>query len=193
MPSPFIHTERPVTGPCRKLLARYFGSLGSSQSQRPAGRRVPRSFYCSSTPESEREGIFPLYDIFVTQRAPLGSECPKTVFQQQLSARGGSNLRCCAYCVFQQQRAPKQPWLEGGFGDSFHSAAHHSRGEDFSSISPLSRQNLDILPPGGSRSRFRLTSDLEAQTLPLSYGVRTTLCIIMKDLALIYGLVLLTR
>ncbi len=79
MPSPFIHTERPVTGPCRKLLARYFGSLGSSQSQRPAERRVPRSFYCSSTPESEREGIVPLYDIFVTQRAPLGSECPETV------------------------------------------------------------------------------------------------------------------
>ncbi len=91
VPSPFIHTKRPVTGPCRKLLARYFGSLGSSQSQRPAERRVPRSFYCSSTPE--REGIVPLYDIFVTQRATLGSALRQCycVFQQQLQLEGESD------------------------------------------------------------------------------------------------------
>ncbi len=47
MPSPFIHTERPVTGPCCKLLARYFGSLRSSQSQRPAERRVSNYTVCN--------------------------------------------------------------------------------------------------------------------------------------------------
>ena len=116
MPSPFIHTERPVTGPCRKLLARYFGSLGSSQSQRPAKRQVPRSFYCSSTSESEREGTVPLYDIFVTQRAPLGSASRQCycVFQQQLQLEGVQPQVLRKLC-FSTAASTLTPGWRGGF------------------------------------------------------------------------------
>ncbi len=172
MPSPFIHTERPVTGPCCKLLARYFDSFGSSQTQRPAERRVRQSFYCSSAPESEREGIVPLYDSFVTQRAPLGS-APRQcycVFQQQLSARGGPTSGTAQTVFFNSSEHPN-PWLEGFF-NSFPSAPSSARGEeDFSSIPLLSRQNLDLSLPG-----FDPGSDLPSfwkrGCYRLSYGVR---------------------
>ncbi len=142
MPPPFIHTERPVSGSSHKLLARYFGSFGSSQSQHPAERWVLWSFFYSSTPESELEGICS-HDIFVTQMAPLGS-APRQcycVFQQQLSAWGGPNSGV-AQTVFFNSIEVRSPWLEGVF-DSFASAPSSARGkEDLSSVSPLSRQNL---------------------------------------------------
>ncbi len=164
-PSPFIHTERHVTGPCRKLLARYFGSPGSSQSQRPAERRVPRSFYCSSTPESELKDIVPSYDIFVTQRAPLGSASRQCycVFQQQLQLEGVQPHVLRKLCFSTAASTLTPGWRGGlhsfpsGFGDAiFPSVAHHSTGSfdrrggfllHLSSITPKPRSLFPFSPP----------------------------------------------
>ena len=114
-----------------------------------------------------------------------------TVFFNSSYSSRGSNLRCCANCVFQQQRAPK-PLAGGGFltvfllglvtqfsfcGPSF------ARGEEDSSISPLSRQNLDrffpsLLPAKEEEEPgFDPGSDLlsfwKRGRYRLSYGVRT--------------------
>ncbi len=164
-PSPFIHTERHVTGPCRKLLARYFGSPGSSQSQRPAERRVPQSFYCSSTLESERKDIVPSYDIFVTQRAPLGSASRQCycVFQQQLQLEGVQPHVLRKLCFSTAASTLTPGWRGGlhsfpsGFGDAiFPSVAHHSTGSfdrrggfllHLSSITPKPRSLFPFSPP----------------------------------------------
>ncbi len=84
MPSPFYpyrtSSNRTVLQ-ANALLARSFGSLGSTQSQCTAKRQVSRCFYCFQLRRvSQRRHLFPLYDIFVTQRAPLAaSECLETV------------------------------------------------------------------------------------------------------------------
>ncbi len=172
-PSPFIHTERRVTGPCRKLLARYFGSPGSSQSQRPAERRVPQSFYCSSTLESERKDIVPSYDIFVTQRVPLGSASRQCycVFQQQLQLEGVQPHVLRKLC-FSTAASTLTPGWRGGYTVFLLGLVtqffllrpiirqDHSTGEEgFSSISPLSRQNLDRFFPSLLPRRRRKSWD----------------------------------
>ena len=83
----------------------------------------PRSFYCSSTLESERSGICSsIWHFCHTEGATR--QCLKTVLlwlsTAAISLRE-SNHRCCAYCVFQQQEAPWALVGRGGFGDTvFH-------------------------------------------------------------------------
>ncbi len=122
----------------------------------------------------------------MTQRAPLGSASRQCycVFQQQLQLEGVQPQMLCKLCFFKSSKHPN-PWLEGGFltvfllglvtqfsicGPSF------ARGEEEdSSISPLSRQNLDLFPFSSSSEDpgSDLLSFWKRGRYRLSYGVRT--------------------
>ncbi len=145
-------------------------------------RDESRSFYCSSTPESEWEGKVPLYYIFVTQRAPLGSASRQcySVFQQQLQLEGVQPQMLCKLC-FSTAASTQTPGWRGvsnsfpsGFGDTvflLRPIIRERRGGFLLHISSFTPKPRSF--PSGIRSRFRLASDLEARMLPLSFGVRT--------------------